>query len=114
MTDSKDQIAEKIRRAVTDSDGNSITYDAENRKGLSNLIRIYSSLNNLGIDESVAQFKGQGMKQFKNAVIETIARRLGQIQRKMNELSDEETRRILRKGADEARVQAEKTVKEVK
>jgi len=32
----------------------------------------------------------------------------------MNELSDEETRRILRKGADEARVQAEKTVKEVK
>lgn len=43
MTDSKDQIADKIRRAVTDSEGHSITYQPERRKGLANLLRLYSS-----------------------------------------------------------------------
>lgn len=47
MTDSKDEIAMKIRRSVTDSGGNSITYDPDNRKGLANLIRLYSSFKSI-------------------------------------------------------------------
>lgn len=47
MTDSKDQIAEKIRRSVTDAEGNVITYEPERRKGLANLIRIYGALKSI-------------------------------------------------------------------
>lgn len=43
LADSKEIIQEKIRRAVTDSDGNHITYDPIHRPGLSNLVQIYAA-----------------------------------------------------------------------
>lgn len=43
LADSKEAIHEKIRRAVTDSDGSHISYDPIKRPGLSNLIQIYSA-----------------------------------------------------------------------
>lgn len=43
MTDTKDVIAAKIKRSVTDSQGLSITYEPEKRIGLANLIRLYSA-----------------------------------------------------------------------
>ena len=43
MSDSKNEIANKIKRAVTDSQGNLISFDAENRKGLSNLLKLYEA-----------------------------------------------------------------------
>ena len=42
LTDSKNKIQQKIRRAVTDAQGNTITYEPEKRKGLANLIDLYS------------------------------------------------------------------------
>lgn len=44
LTDNLKQVQEKIRRAVTDSEGNSITYEPEKRIGLANLIDVYSIL----------------------------------------------------------------------
>ena len=49
MSDSKDQIAKKIKRAVTDAQGNLISYDDENRKGLSNLLKLYESFSGKSI-----------------------------------------------------------------
>jgi tryptophanyl-tRNA synthetase len=42
LSDSSEVIREKIRRAVTDSDGDSITFE-EKRPGLANLLRIYGA-----------------------------------------------------------------------
>lgn len=39
-------IRNKIRRAVTDSEGDSITFDVEKRAGLANLLGIYSAFTN--------------------------------------------------------------------
>ena len=43
MTDSDDEIAKKLRRAVTDSDFG-ITYDRENRPGVANLLEMVCGL----------------------------------------------------------------------
>ena len=53
LTDSKERIREKIRRAVTDSSGNHISFDPKNRPGLSNLIQIYSAFIEKDINEVV-------------------------------------------------------------
>jgi tryptophanyl-tRNA synthetase len=44
LSDTKTVIAEKIRRAVTDCEGLSVSYETERRPGLANLIHIYSVL----------------------------------------------------------------------
>lgn len=43
MSDSKDQIANKIRRAVTDSNGDFISFEPETRKGLANLLKLFEA-----------------------------------------------------------------------
>jgi len=43
LSDNEQVIREKVRRAVTDSDGDSITFDPEKRPGLANLLGIYSA-----------------------------------------------------------------------
>src|SRR6056300_2063362 len=48
--DSKDIIMKKFKTSVTDS-GNSITYDEKEKKGISNLIDIYASINNISLEE---------------------------------------------------------------
>ena len=48
FNDSKDSIIKKFKSSVTDS-SNSIAYDIKSKTGISNLIEIYSSINNLEI-----------------------------------------------------------------
>ena len=43
LADDKNDIYAKIKRAVTDSEGNFISFDPAKRPGLSNLIQIYSA-----------------------------------------------------------------------
>ena len=52
ITDSKDLIRDKIRKAKTDSI-NQIYYDVERRPEISNLLRIYSGFSNLTIEDVV-------------------------------------------------------------
>ncbi len=45
VTDSPDEIDKKIKKAVTDTDGE-VRYDWEKKPGISNLLEIYSSFSN--------------------------------------------------------------------
>lgn len=56
MNDSKDVIANKIKRAVTDSQGHMLSYDPEQRKGLSNLLKLYEAFSEKTIDDILKQF----------------------------------------------------------
>ena len=58
LLDPPDAIARKLRRAVTDSDGE-IRY-AEEKPGVSNLLTIYSVLTGKTVAESEKDFAGQG------------------------------------------------------
>lgn len=51
LADSAEVVRDKIRRAVTDSLGSKISFEAQNRPGLSNLIMIYSAFTERPVEE---------------------------------------------------------------
>ncbi len=114
MTDDKDTIMRKFRRAVTDSD-NSVVFDPENKPGVSNLLSIYSVFADKDIKEAEAEFRGVGYGAFKEAVGEAVSTVLQPIQKRQGELlSDKEyLNGVLKNGADRAYSTARKTLSKV-
>lgn len=111
MTDGKDTILRKFKRAVTDSDAE-IRYDPENKPGVSNLLSIYSVFSDKSIEEAEAEFKGKGYGEFKLAVGETVADKLAPIQAEQAKLiADKEyLNSVLKNGAEKAEKSAKKTL----
>ena len=79
MTDDKDAIVRKFKRAVTDSDG-VVRFDRETKPGVSNLMCIYSTFTGKSNDEIAAEFEGKGYGDFKLAVAEVTADALAPVQ----------------------------------
>lgn len=75
LSDDRDTVIRKFKRAVTDS-GSEIIFDPENKPGVSNLLTIYSVFAGKSISEAEADFSGKGYGDFKLAVGETVADRL--------------------------------------
>ena len=72
MTDDKDTIVRKFKRAVTDS-GSEVRYDPAAKPGISNLLTIYHAFTGKSIAECEKEFAGKGYGDFKLAVGETVA-----------------------------------------
>ena len=79
MTDDRDTIVRKFKRAVTDSEG-SVRFDVQNKPGVSNLMTIYSAFTGKAMADIEAEFAGKGYGDFKLAVAETVADALVPIQ----------------------------------
>lgn len=79
MTDDKDTILRKCKRAVTDSDG-VVRFDPENKPGVSNLMTMYSVFTGKDLAAIEAEFDGKGYGDFKVAVGEAIADGMAPIQ----------------------------------
>ncbi len=107
-------IANKIKRAVTDSE-NEIRY-GEDKPGISNLLNIYSSVTGKSIDDAVNEFKGLGYGQFKSAVADAVVAEIEPIQKKFNEYSSDKAyiEQVMKEGAEKASYIAEKTLRKVK
>lgn len=114
LSDDKDTIIRKFKRAVTDSDMQ-IKFDPENKAGVSNLLAIYSAFTGKGIAEAEAEFAGKGYGDFKLAVGEAVADKLAPIQSEQTRLlADKEyLNNILRSGAERASRAAGKTLAKV-
>ncbi len=109
-----DSFKNKIMKAVTDTD-NEIAFDPERKPGISNLLTIYSLFSGEPIDALVARYAGQGYGKLKKDLVEVMSEKLGEIQRRFDELNDPaELDKILRDGAEKARAIAEKTLVRVK
>lgn len=92
----------KIMSAVTDSLG-TISYDKENRPGISNLLTIYSCVTNEQIPDIVKKYEGKGYQEFKTDLAEKIEYLLTPIQNRYNELiNSKELDEILDKGQEYA------------
>lgn len=113
MTDDKDTIVRKFKRAVTDSDSE-IRF-AEEKPGISNLLTIYSVFSGKSVKESEAEFSGKGYGDFKLAVGETVADALAPIQKKRAELLADKTylESVMKSGAGSAFKAARKTLSKV-
>lgn len=113
MNDDRDTIMRKFKRAVTDSE-NKITFD-ENRKGISNLITIYSVFSGLTPAEIEKKFEGVGYGVFKAEVGESVANVLEPITLRKNEfLKDREyLDKIILEGKEKAEYMARRMLSKV-
>lgn len=114
LMDDEQTVLKKIKSAVTDSES-TIAHD-ENRKGLANLLTIYSLVANKPIPDIVKEYDGKGYGDFKTGLAEAITQYLTPLQEKMNAyLQDEEQlTTILSKGAEKAQALAEQKMKDVR
>lgn len=113
MNDDTDTIIRKFKRAVTDSD-NKIIF-SEDKKGISNLITIYSLFAGKTIAETEKQFENCGYAEFKLAVGEVVANALKPINDEKNRILKDKgyIDKLLSEGAERASYLAEKTLRKV-
>ena len=114
VLDKPEDIRRKLKRAVTDSDGE-IRFDPENKPGVSNLLTILSVLKNETMDETVASLQGLGYGTLKEAVTEAVIAELSPIQAKYNEIIADKDglAAILKRNAERAQYLAQKTMRKV-
>ncbi len=114
ITDPRDVIIKKFKKAVTDS-GAEIRYDENEKPGISNLINIYASLKDVTRQDVEKEFEGGRYGDFKKAVGEAVADTLAPIQERYAEFISDKTylESILKKNAEKASEKAESTVREV-
>ena len=110
--DDKDTIMKKFKSSVTDSD-DIIQYNLSEKKGISNLIDIYASINGLTHKEVEKTFTDSRYGEFKMAVGECVAEYLNPINLKFTELEKENISEIVEINLQEAKTSAEVTIKEV-
>ena len=85
LLDDLNQVKNKIRSAVTDSD-TAIKYDLKNKAGVSNLLQIYASLTDLSIKDIELKYKDSNYKEFKEDLAKIVADTLKPIQEKYQEI----------------------------
>jgi tryptophanyl-tRNA synthetase len=112
LLDSEDEIREKIKRAVTDSE-QTIEYKDE-RPALKNLINIFSLVTDKKPQEIEGDYKDKGYKEFKEDLAEAVVNFLKPFQEKYNSISDDEVLEILKRGKEKVQPLAEQKMKEVK
>lgn len=114
LLDDEKTIRKKIMSAVTDSDA-TISYDPENKPGISNLLTIYASLKEISIEETVSHFKDYNYGNLKKEVADTVVEKLTTIQTKYNEIiNSTELDKILDEGRDKTLKIAKKKYDEVR
>ena len=110
--DDKDTIMKKFKSSVTDSD-DTIQYNLSEKKGISNLIDIYASINGMSHKEAEKTFTDSRYGEFKMAVGECVAEYLNPINLKFTELEKENISEIVEINLQEAQASAELTIQEV-
>ncbi|MCM1306424.1 MAG: tryptophan--tRNA ligase [Firmicutes bacterium] len=114
IIDDEATIVRRFKRAVTDS-GNEIRM-SEDKAGISNLITIYSAIENKPTDAVEREFAGQGYGTFKIAVGEAVAAKFKPIRESyLRYIADKDyILQIAKEGAEKAASLAERTLRKVK
>lgn len=114
LSDDRDTIMRKFKRAVTDSEA-CVRYDPENKPGVSNLLSIYSVFTGASMEDCQRQFEGRGYGDFKLAVGEAVADRLAPIQAEQARLLADKAYldSVLKDGAARASAMAARTLSKV-
>lgn len=114
LIDEPNIIMNKIKRAVTDSEGK-IYFDIENKPGVSNLLNIYSAISQKSIADCQKEFDGMGYGDLKKRVGEAIIEELAPVQKKYKELIADKSYldSIAKTNAAKASAMAQKTLRKV-
>ena len=114
LLDEPDVVRRKIKRAVTDSDGE-IRYDPDNKPGVSNLLSIISSLSGESMESICAAMEGKGYGELKNHTSDVIIAALEPLQAEFRRLIADKQFLLdtLLSGAEKASYLATKTLRKV-
>jgi len=117
LTDSKDQIVNKIKKAKTDNEP--LPVDDKNlsdRPEAENLLGIYSSLNNQSLNNSINEFSGKNFSEFKKKLAEIVVEKILPISIEINKLQKDidYIDIVLKEGGIRADLIASKKVGEMK
>ena len=116
LTDEKDQISNKIKKAKTDSlPIPSSVEELNNRPEARNLLGIYASLANLSLEKSIQEFSGKNFSEFKEILSQILIEKINPISIEIKKLLNEKKYldEILFKGCKEADSLASKKIKKI-
>ena len=117
LTDEKDEIYNKIKKAKTDTKPMPTGInDLVERPEAENLLGIYSSLRNQKLENSINDFKGKQFSEFKEKLSEALIEKIEPISKEVKKLLNDEKYldQILLKGSEKADRIASKKIKEIK
>ena len=118
LTDSKEQIVQKIKKAKTDSEpiNEDIFNEKSKRFEAQNLISIYADLKSESNKKILSQFEGKNFSEFKKDFTDLLIEYISPISDKIDLLRKNEDHllKILKNGQEKASNVADKTMKDVK
>ena len=117
LTDNKDAIISKIKKAKTDPMPLPADIkELDKRPEAKNLLSIYSSLNDLALEKTINEFSGKNFSEFKESLIQVLVDKLEPISREINRLMSNQDYldRILDLGCEKANNIASEKVKKIK
>ena len=117
LTDTKDEIINKIKKAKTDS----FPIPNEKKKLIDrpeaeNLLGIYSSISNQTLDKTLNEFGGKNFSDLKRDLAEILSNKISPISNEIKKLIDDQEYldKVLSQGASKAEEIAGKKIKEMK
>ena len=117
LTDEKDLIVNKIKKAKTDSmPMPSIKEDLNKRPETDNLLGIYSSLSNQDLEQSKNEFNGKNFSEFKEKLSDLLVEKISPISKEIKRLLNDAKYldNILLEGSQKADRMASIKIKEIK
>ncbi len=116
LTDDKDQIINKIKKAKTDPLPMPIeTNELEKRPEAKNLLGIYSSLTDTALESSIKKFSGKNFSEFKENLSQVLVDKITPISKEIKKLLNEKKYidSLLLKGSEKATEIASEKVKKI-
>ena len=116
LTDTKDQIVNKIKKAKTDTLPMPSSIDElRKRPEVNNLIGIYSSLSEESLEKIINTFSGKNFSEFKNSLSQSLVDCLDPISNEIKKLKDDKEylNQILYDGSKKANEIASKKIKKI-
>ncbi|MFD2412477.1 tryptophan--tRNA ligase [Paenibacillus rhizoplanae] len=114
LLDPPDVIRKKISRATTDS-GREVVFDQAGKPEISNLMSIYAECSGMSLQQIADQYEGQMYGGFKKELAEVVVALLEPIQQRYQDIrSSGMLSNILAQGAENARMNAARTLEGVK
>ena len=116
LTDDKDQIINKIKKAKTDPlPMPSNSEELEKRPEAKNLIGIYTSLTETTLEKNIQEFSGKNFSEFKEALSQELVDRIAPISIEIKKLINEKSYldQILLEGSQKANKLATEKLKKI-
>ena len=117
LTDDKDQIINKIKKAKTDPlPMPQDIKELDERLEAKNLLGIYSSLTNFTLQDSVKNFSGKNFSEFKEQLAEELVNKIEPISKEIKKLLEDKKflDEILLDGVEKANMIASKKIERIK